>query len=163
MKRNYRKLRSDIYQEFITYLAGILDRNGRFYIKKQPINTGQEIFRCIITIQHQDKKIIDYINQELFDGDSSTQIHKNPITKNTLHKITLTGPILDEILPRLKESMRTKKDHIDVMIKLRESIIGVKNDPKSKKQLPPDIIEYRDELIKKMEYLNSFPFYDFPK
>jgi hypothetical protein len=163
MKRNYRKLRSNISQEFITYLSGILDQSASFYIKKQPINTGQEIFRCILTIEHRDKKIIDYINKELFDGDSSTQIHKNPISKNATHRITLTGPILDEILPRLKESMRTKKDHIDVMIKLRESIIGVKNDPKSKKQLPPDIIEYRDELIKKMEYLNSFPFYDFPK
>jgi hypothetical protein len=162
--KKIRKINNKITEKDLYYLAGIIDGTSSFSIHKTACGRRDEIsqkrtpmWTAAIKISGSNPRLCKMINDLLFLGDSYIRLEPSNPTRRPetnsriLKEIRLAGPILDEILPRLMDKLKIKKEHVEILIKFRESV-SRNND---KNPLPIHIEQYRSSLQDRLKYINS--------
>ena len=164
--KNKRTINFKITDHELYYLAGIIDAGSTFTLTQQASGrkdpkTGKYDLRWVsgFTIQNTNHQLIKYFTQILFLGDSAIHIidlqstgHNHRLIKS----IRVSGQILDYIIPKLMPILKIKQKHAQVILDFRKTV-GEYN---SQNPIPSHIEEYRQELRKKMAYLNSKEYKD---
>lgn len=137
----------------IVYLAGYIDGDGCFYagqVKQGRYGSGYQ-FSIKLLVTSCDKSSIDWM-RESFGGNAETQLRpaKNRPNDRIVYQWCATGELLDYILPKIEPHLKNKKQNCQLMIEMRKTFKNI-----GSKRLPPEIIEKRLELIKKMRAINS--------
>lgn len=137
----------------IVYLAGYIDGDGCFYagqVKQGRYGSGYQ-FSIKLIVTSCDKLSIDWM-RKTFGGNSEKQLRpakKRPHDR-IVYQWVATGELLDYILPKIEPHLKNKKQNCQLMIEMRKTFKNI-----GSKRLPPEIIEIRLRLIKKMRAINS--------
>lgn len=128
-------------QSQISYLAGIIDGEGTFYIGYSCKKWGSRMY-----VVNTDKRLIDWL-KNTFGGLVYTRNSlKNPAWKTKYEWILEKAkipPICEVILPYLI----CKKEQAELMIKFRKTF-------EVKRDTSPETIEFRSKCHSHMNYLN---------
>ena len=145
---------------FWSYLAGIMDTDGSFSIKKQVSNKGTHVINAryipVISISMCDMRAINYIRSHCPFGNFC--IPRNTGTSNGIHyhfqiHSKKDGSIfLKNIVPFL----RAKKDCAELLLKFCENSSNTKY---CKAGVPKKEIEFRESCHQELKNLNKYGVY----
>jgi hypothetical protein len=128
-------------QSQISYLAGIIDGEGTFYIGR----TGKK-WNSRLLIVNTDKRLIDWLQNNFGGLVYSRKSLKNPTWKTKYEWILEKAkilPICEIVIPHLI----CKKEQADLMIKFRQSFL-------IKRDLSDETFNFRSDCHKHMNFLN---------
>ena len=105
------------------YLAGYIDGDGCFYIDTVKAKTGpySVTHRTVLKFSSVDIAIMQWLNSELGISFWEKVISKKlkHLPRRVVYEANLTGESLDNLLPRIYPYLRIKKNHCEIMIKMR--------------------------------------------
>jgi intein/homing endonuclease len=140
------------------YLAGYIDGDGCFYIDTVKAKTG--IFpvthRTIVKFASVDESIMKWLKEFLgihywIKCVSKKRKHLN---RRDVYEANVTGECLDKLIIRIYPYLRIKKEHCEIMAKMRSTY----NRPTKgviRTQLHPDIYELRCHYHKLLSSINT--------
>ncbi len=140
------------------YLAGYIDGDGCFYIDTVKAKTG--IFpvthRTVVKFASVDESIMKWLHDFLGIHYWIKCVGKNRqhLNRRDVYEANVTGECLDMLLKRIHPYLRIKKEHCEIMTKMRETYVkptkGV-----IRTQLLPEIFELRCFYHKKLSSINT--------
>lgn len=140
------------------YLAGYIDGDGCFYIDTVKAKTG--IFpvthRTIVKFASVDESIMKWLKEFLGIHYWIKVVSKKrkDFNRRNVYEANVTGECLDMLLKRIHPYLRIKKEHCEIMIKMRETYIkpikGV-----IRTQLLPEIYHLRCSYHQKLSSINT--------
>lgn len=160
--KNIRTINHKITNDELCYLAGIIDSSSSFFLsqhacgRKNP-STGKRDLRWVagIIIQNTNHMLAKIISSIIFLGDThihTTDLDNGFFGRRLLKSIRITGPVIETLLPKIVKILKVKKEHANILIEFRETVIGNGNKYNS--------ISYETELQRiklkeRLRYLNS--------
>lgn len=150
--KNKRIINYNLSNPELYYLAGIIDSSSSFYLNQEQY---QSRWVGGFVIQNTNHNFIKIIKDLLFLGDS--HLHTINLTRSghnqrQLKAIRIFGPILDEILPKLVDKLKVKKEHAEIIIKFRETVSSSHN---QHNPITNELNKLRISLKERLKYLNS--------
>ena len=147
------KFRNDQIDTQISYLAGIIDGEGCFYlghVKQGKYGNGLQ-WHSMIKVTSCDEELIIWL-ENTFGGskDSRYRYTSKQAFTRPVYNWQATGVMLDYLLPKIYPYLIIKPRQCDVMIRYRLTSKNI-----GSKRLPPEITERRLELLNEMRNLNS--------
>lgn len=143
----------------LAYLAGIIDGEGCIHIgyyfnKSQNIST----YHTLIQITSTDIALIKWL-EENFGGKTSIYTKAQTPKNSTLKPYTwkITGDNLTHICRLVLPYMISKKDQIEIMLKMRETFHDQHEPKKGQQGIQPmsqDLINYRHSLMSQLRSLH---------
>ena len=139
--------------EQLSYLAGIIDGEGCFYIgrvKQGKYGNGYQ-WHCCLKITSCDEELILWL-EKTFGGakDSRYRWTSKKAFTRPVYNWQATGPMLDYLIPLIYPRLIIKKRQCSVMGKYRLTCENI-----GSKRLSNHISERRFELMTEMRNLNS--------
>ena len=113
-------------EEFnFAYLAGYIDGDGCFYIDTVKAKTGiyPIVHRTILKFASVDESIMKWLHEFLGIHYWEKVVSKNRqhLNRRTVYESNVTGECLDKLLPRLLPYLRIKKQHCEIMLRMRKT------------------------------------------
>lgn len=107
----------------LAYLAGLIDGEGSIYIQSRKRPDAIDYFPRF-QIVNTDKKMIDWV-YKTFGGNmfSKSRAKHNPKWKLQWEWFT-TRKLMDQLMPLLLPYLITKKPHVEIMLKFRETFLN---------------------------------------
>ncbi len=109
------------------YLAGYIDGDGCFYIDTVKAKTGiyPIVHRTVVKFASVDESIMKWLNEFLGISYWEKVVSKKRkllnLNRRTVYEANVTGECLDKLLPRILPYLRIKKQHCEIMIRMRET------------------------------------------
>jgi len=161
MTRKYYKRSKDfaaqIYNPLhLSYMAGIIDGEGCFFINKLPKKEGDgyktEHYRGILKIDNTDVRLLDWIDK-VFSGTNSARCRSTSSRKFEREVFTwvASGDRLLDLCEQVLPYLVIKKDHCENMINFRKTYTNQIGSNK----LSEETILIRQECLEKSRKLNS--------
>lgn len=137
----------------IAYLAGLIDGEGCIYIghtKQGKYGNGYQ-WHSMLKITSCDEELIIWL-ENTFGGSKDSRYRWTSKKKFTrpVYNWQASGPMLDYIMPLVKQYLIIKKKQCDVMIRYRLTSKNI-----GSKRLSTEIIEQRLKLLSELRNLNS--------
>lgn len=148
---------------FWAYIAGLMDTDGSFSVKKQTQNKGTHVINArylpIIAISMTDTRAINFIRENCNVG--KLYIPKNKSTNSGIHYqfSIYTKNESIEFLKRVIPFLRAKKQNAEVLL---DFCVNSKNTKICSQGVPADELVYREECYKKLCALNKYGVYKSP-
>ena len=145
---------------FWAYVAGLMDTDGSFSVKRQRQNKGTHVINArylpIISIGMTDTRAINYIRENCNVG--KFYIPRNRDTKRGVHYHfeIFTKSDCIEFLTRIMPYLRAKKLNAEVILDFCKNS---KNTGYCKAGIPADELAYREECYQKLCHLNKYGVY----
>ena len=138
----------------ISYLAGIIDGEGCFFIGKSKTSHQYGCgfhFHSLIRITSTDECLILWL-EKVFGGskDSRYRWTSKKAFCRPIYNWQASGEMLDYVCPLVYPYLIIKQKQCDVMIEIRKTYKNI-----GSKRLANDIIDKRTELMAQMRKLNS--------
>lgn len=136
------------------YLAGLIDSEGCFRIKKwKPKNRPNHVYNITVEIGNTKLPIMPWLVKRF--GGSVIFIEAKG-TKKASATWTLSAAALYEILPKIRPFLRSKKDVCDLLIEFQKTILPNGGDRHSDlfKALFEKRIEVRERIIQEVHKFN---------
>lgn len=140
------------------YLAGYIDGDGCFYIDTVKAKSGKfpVVHRTILKFASVDETIMQWLNQFLGIHYWKKVISKkrHNMNRRDVFEANITGKSLDNLLKNIHPYLRIKKEHCEIMMKMRKTYL------KSKKGvIPPrltsDLFEFRCKCHQELSSINT--------
>src|SRR6185436_16986279 len=109
------------------YLAGYIDGDGCFYIDTVKAKTG--IFpvthRTIVKFASVDESIMLWLKEFLgiHYWEKAVSKKRKHLNRKMVYEANVTGECLDKLLNRIHPYLTIKKEHCEIMIKMRETYV----------------------------------------
>jgi hypothetical protein len=139
---------------FWSYLAGIMDTEGSFTIKKEKAHSGSvsKRYNPIIQLTMVPSACINYIRENYSRGNFCVPKAKS-VGKGYAYKMSICGrndslKFVKNILPYL----RCKNKQASLISKFCEENFVVKN---CRNGVPPEVLEFREDCYQQMRKLNA--------
>jgi hypothetical protein len=146
--------------EFWSYVAGLMDTDGSFSIKKQTQNKGTHVINArylpVISLSMTDTRAINYLRENCNVG--KLYIPKNKSTNSGIHYQYGVYTKLEciEFLKRLIPFLRAKKANAMVLL---DFCVNSKNTGYCKAGIPADELAYRESCYQELCHLNKYGVY----
>ena len=155
IKNTHRPTTNDLSSEFWSYIAGIIDSDGSFSIKKQKYQYGQR-YTSVISIDMVDPESIGYISSKTTYG----RVEANRVkacTNGICYRLSICKkedviPFLENVIPFLRVKQEQAKT-------LQEFCLNWKNTGYCKAGVPPEEMAFREECHQKIKQLNKYGVY----
>lgn len=151
---NKQTLQNQDNDVFWAYLAGIMDTEGSFTIKKEkPANGGINYkYTPLIQLTMVPAACLNYIRESIAVGNFCVPKAKTA-KKGYAYKMNLSGSanckfFLNSIMPYIRE----KKKQAQLILNFFENNIIVKH---RRSGIPQEILDFREEVYKQMKLLNA--------
>lgn len=139
---------------FWSYIAGIMDTEGSFTIKKEKAHSGSisKRYSAIIQLTMVPSACLNYL-RENFSGGSFCVPKAKTVSKGYAYKMNLCGRkdclrFVKGILPYMK----CKNEQASLIQKFCEENVSVKN---RRAGVPQEALEFREEAYQRMKMLNK--------
>jgi intein/homing endonuclease len=107
------------------YLAGYIDGDGCFYIDTVKAKTGDYpvVHRTILKFASVDESIMKWLSEFLGINywEKAVSKKRQHLNRRTVYEANVTGECLDKLLPRLFPYLRIKKQHCEIMLRMRKT------------------------------------------
>jgi hypothetical protein len=155
LEKTYRPVKNESCAYFWSYVAGIIDSDGSFSIKKQKYQYGQR-YNAVISIDMVDPKSIDYIASKTTFGRVEANKMK-ACTNGICYRLSICKKndviaFLENVIPFL----RVKKEQAKT---LQEFCENWKNTGYCKAGVPLEEMAFREECHQKIKQLNKYGVY----
>jgi len=139
--------------EELAYLAGIIDGEGCFYIGhiKQANKTRPQQFHILISIANNELILMEWLDKitgRKHDGRYRYQSKRK--NEKPTYRCTISGNLLDYLLPKIHKYLVIKKKHCEIFIEIRKTFYN-----RGSKPLSDEEVDYRLTLMRKVRVLNS--------
>lgn len=113
-------------EEFnFAYLAGYIDGDGCFYIDTVKAKTGIHpvVHRTVLKFASVDEAILKWLHDFLGISYWQKVVSKKRkhLNRRTVYEANVTGECLDKLLPRILPYLRIKKQHCEIIIRMRKT------------------------------------------
>lgn len=140
------------------YLAGYIDGDGCFYIDTVKAKTGIFPFthRTVVKFASVDESIMKWLKDFLGIHYWIKVVSNNRkyLNRRDVYEANITGDGLDILLKRIHPYLRIKKEHCEIMLKMRETYVkptkGV-----IRTQLTQEIFDLRCSYHQKLSSINT--------
>ena len=115
-------------EEFnFSYLAGYIDGDGCFYIDTVKAKTGiySVVHRTVLKFSSVDESIMKWLHEFLgiHYWEKVVSKSRKHLNRRTVYEANVTGECLDKLLPRILPYLRIKKQHCEIMLRMRKTYI----------------------------------------